>query len=508
MDRSGILRRIFSLTRRPAWGMLLFAFFLQGCAGLGVRSSFSPQSRPTEASLFFAALDAAVQREEVGDAAAFRLPGFPYLRTDRFLAAMATRLQTDAQRETWLKAMRRLDAVGREKEIRNLPDDAVASLSDRFGVPGREALSALAAAHGDRLLAADRALPGFIAAAAEAAQCNSEYSLALRVAGLYPIAAIPVALLTLKAHREFRGWHRTPVDDLPVRGVLTDFTPPSSGTDKTAAPSFQRDALGRIILTAGEAADLIARFAPILRQDVAGDADRPGRIVWRDGAVTVDTDRPTAYVYLTHAFFRDTPAIQIHYVFWYSARTGPEAPLIERGHLDGLTFRISLAPDGRPFMLSIINNCGCYGQSFPSPGFIGGVAPQSLEIDAFAPADLPGDAPPLHLVARINSGWHQVQNVASGPIPADGVVYGIRPYDDLESLPKEGSRRESIFNPDGIVKGTDRIEPYILFSMGIPDVGAMRQRGHHATRLVGREHFDDPRTYNRNFIFRENGAAP
>lgn len=503
MNQSDAFRRSFPLSGCPIWAILLLALLLQGCAGPGVQPSFSPRSRPAEASLFFTALDAAVEREDVGDAAAFRLPGFPYLRTDRFLAAMATRLETDEQRDAWLNAVRRLDIAGREKEIRNLPEDAVKTLSERFGVAGREGLSALAAAHGARLLAADRARPDFLPAAADAAQGNSEYSLALRAAGLYPIAAIPVALLTHKAQREFRGWRRIPVDDLPVRGVLTDFIPPSPPAEATNGSPFQRDALGRIILTPEETADLIHRFAPILRQDVSDDADRPGRIVWRGDTVSVDTEQPTAYVYLTQAFFRDAPAVQIHYVFWYPARTGPEAPLIERGHLDGVTFRVSLAPDGRPFMLAIINNCGCYQQNFPHPDFIEGVAPQPLEIDAFTPADLPGDVPPLHLAARINSGWHQVQNVASEPIPADGVVYEIRPYGDLESLSREGGGRESIFNPDGIVKGSGRIEPYILFSMGIPDVGAMRQRGHHATRLVGREHFDDPQVFNRNFFFKE-----
>ncbi len=508
MNPRGRFRRSVSLTGTAFWGILLFACLLQGCAGLDRQPSFSPASRPADASLFFTALDDAVEREAVGDAAAFRLAGFPYLRTDRFLADMATRLETDAQRSAWLSALRQLDIAGREKEIRNLSENAVTALSERFGAADRSALSALVSAYGDGLLAADRARPGFVTAAAGAAQCNTEYSLALRVAGLYPIAAIPVALLTHKAHREFRGWHRTPPEDLPVRGELTDYIPPRSASEKGVAPSVQRDALGRPILPPEAAADRIRRFAPILRQDVANDADRPGRIIWRDGTVTVDVDHPTAYVYWTHAFFRDTPVVQIHYVFWYRARTGPEAPLIERGPIDGVTFRVSLAPDGRPFMLTIINNCGCYGQSFPHPDFIGGIAAQPMEIDAFAPAGLPGDVPPRHLTARINSGWHQVQNVGSGPIPPDGTVYEIRPYSDLESLPTEGGGHESIFNPDGIVKGSDRIEPYLLFSMGIPDVGAMRQRGHHATRLVGREHFDDPQTFNRNFIFKKNGAAP
>ncbi len=37
--------------------------------------------------------------------------------------------------------------------------------------------------------------------------------------------------------------------------------------------------------------------------------------------------------------------------------------------------------------------------------------------------------------------------------------------------------------------------------MGIPDVGSMRQRGHHAIKLVGRAYFDDPDLFDLNFEF-------
>lgn len=498
----------FSRNGRRLSVIVCFILFFQGCSALRGHPDFPPEDRPAEASLFFTAMDAAVEREAVGDAAAFRLSGFPYLRTDRFLAAMAARIETDDQRETWLNAMRQLDIVGRQKEIRNLPDHAVNDLADRFGVIGREGLIDLTAVRGDRLLKTDSSVSGFVAAVADAVRCNSEYSNFLRVAGLYPIAALPVTALTHKAQREFRGWHRTPPEALPVRGVLTDYVPPSFFAEETGDILFDRDALGRIILAPEQTTQLVERFAPVLRQDVADDADRPGRMVWQGDRVSVDIENPTAYVYLTHAFYRDVPAIQINYVFWYRARTGPDAPLIERGRLDGMTVRVSLAPDGRAFMATVMNNCGCYQQSFPHPDFVSGVAPQPLEIDAFAPTDLPGDIPPMRLSLRINSGWHQVQRVVSGPTPDEGIVYSIRPYSDLESLPRESGGAESIFTPDGIVKGSGRIEPYILFSMGIPDVGAMRQRGHHATRLVGREHFDDPQVFNRNFIFREEETAP
>ena len=58
-----------------------------------------------------------------------------------------------------------------------------------------------------------------------------------------------------------------------------------------------------------------------------------------------------------------------------------------------------------------------------------------------------------------------------------------------------------MFDSRGIAKDTGRIEFLLLFPMGIPDVGSMRQRGHHAIKLVGRSYFDDPELFDKNFEF-------
>ncbi len=56
-----------------------------------------------------------------------------------------------------------------------------------------------------------------------------------------------------------------------------------------------------------------------------------------------------------------------------------------------------------------------------------------------------------------------------------------------------------MFGPDGIVAGTQRAERWVLWPMGIPQPGAMRQWGHHATAFIGRRHFDDPYLLERYF---------
>jgi hypothetical protein len=59
-----------------------------------------------------------------------------------------------------------------------------------------------------------------------------------------------------------------------------------------------------------------------------------------------------------------------------------------------------------------------------------------------------------------------------------------------------------MFDANGIAVGTERIEPLIFFSMGIPSIGSMRQRGHHAIELTGHDHFDDPLLFEKNFVLK------
>jgi hypothetical protein len=62
----------------------------------------------------------------------------------------------------------------------------------------------------------------------------------------------------------------------------------------------------------------------------------------------------------------------------------------------------------------------------------------------------------------------------------------------------EGGMR-SAFGPDGLVTGTERLERFFFWPMGIASAGAMRQWGRHATAFVGRRHFDDADLLERRF---------
>jgi hypothetical protein len=211
--------------------------------------------------------------------------------------------------------------------------------------------------------------------------------------------------------------------------------------------------------------------------------------VWQDNKVGINAAKPTIYYYFSHARFKNVPVLQLNYVFWYSARNGQNSPWIERGPIDGITIRVSLDYDGRPFMVDIMNNCGCYHFFVPHHKKIGKMIPTPDGIDAFVPRRLPESYPQKRLKLRIISGWHQVAHMDDEMNATRSLSYQLAAYEQLEMLPHEDQTFESIFNSAGL----------IFFPMGIVDIGSMRQRGHHAIKLVGREHFDDPDLFDRNF---------
>jgi hypothetical protein len=53
------------------------------------------------------------------------------------------------------------------------------------------------------------------------------------------------------------------------------------------------------------------------------------------------------------------------------------------------------------------------------------------------------------------------------------------------------------------VPGSERGERWLFWPMGVPEPGAMRQWGRHATAFVGRRHFDDPWLLERYFMLKK-----
>jgi len=491
---------------RPAFLLILLVLSAAGCAGPRLFANPGAPPERARAAAVLERVDAAVRVAGVRDSADFPVRGFPYLRADGYLVGLRDRLDTPERAARWLELLRERDRAGRDREIANLPGEEAASLASGLGVAGdRAALAAEADRAADTLLALDRKAPGFLRAVRGAVRFRDEYSSAMRLLGLYPIATIPVAIGTTNAYEKVRALHRMPLDQVPRRGGLRAYAPadPLPFDRARVAGLYRalpRDAFGAP--TPGpEALDALFRtFAPVVVQDEAGSYDRIGTVGW-SGADAAVEGAPAAYRYATWTFVRGMPALQLNYAFWYASRAGA-APRLEQGPLDGFTVRVTLGDDGCPAIVDTTNNCGCYFFFVPRRDLVAGFRPTELGEAPLVPAWIPEGCPDAPLQLRVSSGWHQIQHVDAAAAPADALPYALLPYGTLESLPRGDGRRESVFDPDGIMKGSWRIEPYVFFSMGIPKVGYMRQRGHHPISLVGRRHFTDPDLYDASFLWR------
>ena len=495
--------------------MGLLWIILSGCAGTMVQKEVAALPRDARAMLFFKHFDRIVEKYGVSDASVFPVPGFPNLRSNRFLAAMKERLANPGDEVYWAGQLLKLGSISRRKEIANLPVPAIRELSQVTGETiDRETIRQNAENHAYGLFRDDQSQPGFMDRLKGAVTVPDEYSGLARFLGLYPLAGIPVTIGTAMAYSRYEAWHQTALENLETDGRMIRFFPAESDSvvDETFINSLydplSLDTFGLPVLTDADERRLAIRFAPVLYQDVAEVYDRIGRILWQESRVRVDSGQPTAYFYTSRSFLGGHPVLQMNYAFWYSERAGENAPGIERGPLDGLSYRITLDWTGNPVMVDVMNSCGCYHFFVPRKDNIAKVVTKPGEIAPLVPAWLPAAFPEKQMHLRVNSGWHQVQNIFADDMLADGAAYELVPYEALESLPKGAGQRESVFTARGIMKDSWRIEPYIFFSMGIHHIGYMRQRGHHAIKMVGRGHFTDPGLFDRSFLFKDPMERP
>jgi hypothetical protein len=483
-------------------------FLLAGCTLFKAQQIPSSFERPVECQAFLNSLDERVERAGVKDGSSHPIPGFPYLRASRFLAHLKDKIDNQEKKEQWAGWMKNLDLEARVKEIRNLPEDILSRLSlQGVAQPTREKLSGQAKICSDTLFEHDKSRPDFYATLIPLVDAPDEYSFLMRAVGLYPVMAIPVAIATDLSRRKIRSWYEMNPENLPVDGRLRSFIPAESRSlDEEEIQAIisesRHNPLGVPLPDEDWGKKLVEHFAPVFIQDSAAPYDQIGRLAWRGDCPDIEEGKPTVYYYFSHALLKGGPILQINYVIWYSKRAGKRSPAIERGHLDGLTLRVSLDEQGKLFMVDAMSDCGCYHLFAPDKGRVDRVRSKPLRFDPFVPQWLPVISQGERLGVRLNSGWHQVQRLIAAKDLPEPIPYELAPYDILESLPRQEGRTESIFDSSGIAKCSKRTERFILFSMGIPEIGSMRQRSHHAIELIGRVQFDDPGLFDESFVLK------
>jgi hypothetical protein len=222
-------------------------------------------------------------------------------------------------------------------------------------------------------------------------------------------------------------------------------------------------------------------------------------------------DRPVMYQRVAFTRYQDQTLLQLVYSVWFPERPKSGGIDLLGGQLDSVVLRLTLAPDGTPWLYDSIHSCGCYHLFFPTPGAkprpqpsaSDGSTPEPIEW-AFVPAALPTLKAGQRMAMYLESGTHYVEGLRAVPAASsvESAPYALQPDGALRTLHVAGASdgaTRSAFWPNGIVPGTERGERILFWPMGIDSPGAMRQWGRQPTAFVGRRHFDDARLMELRF---------
>lgn len=480
-------------------GWLILVFTLSACSTYSPILKYNDKPEIRSCLALFDAVDEVVADHGLTNAGEARVPGFPFLRTNRLLSSYQPEFNNEQLHE-WLYLMADLDRVARFSELRNL---SVAAKKN-IGLKGIKLSDQL---DNCRRILVNQVVqqPSALVTALPEISVPDNYVTWQRVFGLYYLSSLPVTIGVKHLRDEIRKTYATHETELPIHGKLFHLVPhgpkPVLTHEQLAeiVRSSKNSALGIPTPNAADRKLLFDYYAPEMLLDVVEANDQIGRMYIDDKSLArVDVSQPTMYRHLSHTRFGEQTLLQLNYVMWFPARTLKVPFDILGGHLDGINWRVTLDQMGQPLIYDAVHNCGCYHLFFPTlqVEFIANKDPAWYTEPPMSPQSIGHLEANERLTIRIAQHTHFIDRVSvMTSQPADFTrSYQFAEYESLNSLPN-GNRFQSLFGPDGIVPGTERAERFILWTMGVASPGAMRQWGHHAVAFLGKRHFDDARLF-------------
>ncbi|MDB5987914.1 MAG: hypothetical protein JWR16_2967 [Nevskia sp.] len=431
----------------------------------------------------YAEIDARIDAAGVRDAGYYRVPGFPYLRTDRTLASFRNEVHSIDEVGAWVRHMREYDQEAREFEYVNLGLSIQEAAILRFDLlncgRGLAGIELDDPANRARLIAA--VVP------------PDDYSDTARTLGLYPLA-VPLLRARVTQHQTavMRAFAR-PLGELGQHGPLLLWQVKPVEDRSLVANGYGdslADELGFPGLFDSAWRALAEVNAPALWIDTDDERDRPGAPTWSASGATVDASQPLVYYQITFTRFGTERLTQINYFVWFKGHGDPSAGSVD-DHIDGMIWRVTLDQQARPLAYESLRASGSDHLWFAT----GAVTPRIENSYWHEPALFPQPQVPDGLkVLRLQSATHALQRVVGADQVAatESHVYELRRYEDLLMLPRPDGSSRSLFGPDGLVAGSRGADGILLRASGIRQPGAPRQLGHHAISYIGRSEFDDP----------------
>lgn len=468
-------------------------------------------------SSFISITEAIIKNANVIDVEARRIHGYPYLRTNRFFSDFRHENLNDHAFDSWAEHLLTLNMDGWRIELTNLPQtekNELIKLADQFKyiqVNNSETRLEGALQYCAELLMANNLNDSDEQEKLKlSAKTADEYRTWQRLVGLYPISALLFRSGIDRWRNKTRRTYELPLSNLSVSGNLIQYAPIES-TQLTASEVSQiisNSSIDPLRIPQPKGKDiksLFASFAPIFEIDVVSDDDQIGTVeLDSDRQASINIHLPKAYQHFSYTRVAENNLLQLNYTIWFPSRPKTSKFDLLGGHLDGITWRVTLLPNGKPWLYDTIHNCGCYHLVFPTQSATVLQQSQTINEPIFIPQHIQHPSISSHSsqrpVLRIAHRTHYIERVYfNASEPTQIINYKLSNNRKLRSLKLPDGNFQSLFGQDGLIKSSQRNERFLLWPMGIPSPGAMRQWGHHATAFVGRRHFDDARLFENYF---------
>ncbi len=497
---------------------------LAGCTMLVPHKTGYPDdsSSVAQCSKAYSLITASIKQANITDAEAYPVKGFPYLRTNRFLASLKNRLADENTISAWLDQLMLLDQQAKTIETENLSAISRDSLeiNIRNSIKNNWSLENIIDECPGYFKEYDLSNSERINHIINNTVVPDEYSLLKRSIGLYPLTSIV-------SYFAYQRWKKNNLFTFKnalqtIEGIAKPviYTPlaisPLNTIDIASMIRESRNNDLKIpLFSHGQLRQLAAYFAPVFLLDELNDADKIGQPVWSSlNTAAVDTSRPVSFVRLEHTWFKGSILPQLIYTIWFPERPKASSWDILGGSLDGIIWRITIAENGTPLIADTIHPCGCYHLFFSDQSIVQNTdalnkAPLGESIDT--PQSLPEHSPSNRITLVVSGKTHYLNVLSTAKeisrLPKEKtyelIVSDSIPDRGLRTMPLASGNYKSLYDAEGIVRGTERGERWLLWPMGIKSPGAMRQWGKHATAFVGRRHFDDPYLFDQSFIKNE-----
>lgn len=505
--------------------LLIALIFLASCASNRPHdlSHLSDKSILKECLSALQNIEKTLVDNNVTDAEGHRIDGYPYLRTNRFLSSLPVDINNNYEAREWLLLLHEYDSKSRKVEIANLKGKVKRRLDEELD-NNYIHLSGLRSAMSDcheHLILNDINSPAKLKDIKNKSNVPDNYSLSKRAIGLYPVTRYPVLY-------SFKHWKSNNLEKFTSFDAKSEWEGQPVVYEPQAKTSYiQPDEISEIIKKSlSDTFDIphiphdsfirIAQsLAPVFSIEQISDADKIGKPEWSENdELIINTNHPVVFARLEFTWFDGKILPQIVYTAWFPERPKDNFPDLLGGKIDGIIWRLTLDRNGKTLIADTIHPCGCYHFFFPSkyikktPGNQDFAVVEEIE----TPQQLPDFSSENRLVINIAANTHYIQNISlQNKIEYTDsyhnhdytLIIGDKAPDfDLRSMPLSSGNRKSLYGTDGIIQGTQRLERFLLWPMGIQNAGAMRQWGRHATAFVGRRHFDDPFLFQDAFEYK------